>query len=271
MTQTTKLIVTTSWDDGSVTDLKLAELLKKYSVPATFYVSITNRIHKCLSPSQMRKIARDFDVGGHTFSHVKLARIPLVQAEEEITRCRKELETIVGREVKAFCYPWGSYNRQIIELVKKAGFAGARTTRCFRTRINDPYQMGTTLHTHDHSPLLYVRELIRGNSWDLLSFLVRRRLLGGDWRQIAIGTLEYLAPTGGVWHLWGHSWDIERRNDWERLEDVFREIQDAAATRSIVLMDNTQLMLKLQTKHTNGLPSDRSLRRLADSAPLGIN
>ncbi len=34
-----KKIVTTSWDDGHKLDLKLAHLLQKYNMPATFYVS----------------------------------------------------------------------------------------------------------------------------------------------------------------------------------------------------------------------------------------
>lgn len=38
-----KAIVTTSWDDGHPSDLKLAELLKRYDVPATFYIPIDNR------------------------------------------------------------------------------------------------------------------------------------------------------------------------------------------------------------------------------------
>ena len=36
-----KLIVTTSWDDGSRLDLKLAELLEKYGISGTFYVPKT--------------------------------------------------------------------------------------------------------------------------------------------------------------------------------------------------------------------------------------
>jgi peptidoglycan/xylan/chitin deacetylase (PgdA/CDA1 family) len=37
-----KAVVTTSWDDGHPLDLKLAELLKKYDVPATLYMPMDN-------------------------------------------------------------------------------------------------------------------------------------------------------------------------------------------------------------------------------------
>jgi ABC-type uncharacterized transport system YnjBCD substrate-binding protein len=29
---------------------------------------------------------------------------------------------------------------------------------------------------------------------------------------------------GGVFHLWGHSWEIDRYKDWDRLEKVLRYI-----------------------------------------------
>jgi peptidoglycan-N-acetylglucosamine deacetylase len=38
-----KKIVTTSWDDGHKLDLKLARLLQKYNIAATFYISPANR------------------------------------------------------------------------------------------------------------------------------------------------------------------------------------------------------------------------------------
>jgi putative transposase len=37
-----KAVVTTSWDDGHPLDLKLAELLKKYDIPATLYMPMDN-------------------------------------------------------------------------------------------------------------------------------------------------------------------------------------------------------------------------------------
>jgi len=36
-----KAVITTSWDDGSIFDLKLKDLLKRYSIPATFYVPVS--------------------------------------------------------------------------------------------------------------------------------------------------------------------------------------------------------------------------------------
>ena len=44
-----RLIVTTSWDDGSIQDLKLGELLMKYGIKGTFYIP---RSSKRITPMQ---------------------------------------------------------------------------------------------------------------------------------------------------------------------------------------------------------------------------
>ena len=35
---------------------------------------------------------------------------------------------------------------------------------------------------------------------------------------------DYTAKVGGVYHLWGHSWEIHQHGDWERLAGVFSYI-----------------------------------------------
>jgi hypothetical protein len=32
---------------------------------------------------------------------------------------------------------------------------------------------------------------------------------------------DRVAGMGGVFHIWGHSWEIDQHNDWERLEGLF--------------------------------------------------
>lgn len=122
-----RTIITTSWDDGSPLDLKLARLLKKYEIPATFFIPIYNLQRNCMNPMQIKEIAKDFDIGGHTLHHVKLTNIQLEMAWKEILGCKKELEKIIDREIISFCYPMGAYNPKVMDMVKKAGFKGARS------------------------------------------------------------------------------------------------------------------------------------------------
>src|SRR4030042_2069858 len=103
-------IITTSWDDGNPLDLKLAELLKKYDVPATFYIPLSYEKRGCMTPQQIREIARNFDVGGHSYHHIRLNKIPFSEAEKEVVESKKRLEEISGREGASFAFPFGDFN-----------------------------------------------------------------------------------------------------------------------------------------------------------------
>ena len=70
----------TSWDDGRYQDFRLAELLKKYEIPAIFYIPVNCEIDK----DGILKLAKDFEIGSHTLTHALLTRISLDNAEREI-------------------------------------------------------------------------------------------------------------------------------------------------------------------------------------------
>ena len=43
---------------------------------------------------------------------------------------------------------------------------------------------------------------------------------GRRWPDLALDYLEEARRSGGVWHLWGHSWEIERAGLWGPLREV---------------------------------------------------
>lgn len=67
------------------------------------------------------------DFGSHGVSHVKFAQVGMKQAEDEIRRSKMMLEELLGREVKHLCYPYGSHNKQVVELAREAGYQTAVT------------------------------------------------------------------------------------------------------------------------------------------------
>jgi len=144
-----EVIITTSWDDGHPLDLKLAELLKKYDVPATFYIPVDNIERECMNPQQIRKLARGFDIGGHTYHHFALTRVSLEEAERDIVDVKQRLEDIIGREVLSFCYPRGRFNDEVVSIVRRAGFIGARTTKSATRSIKEFFGISTTVNAVD--------------------------------------------------------------------------------------------------------------------------
>jgi peptidoglycan/xylan/chitin deacetylase (PgdA/CDA1 family) len=231
-----KIIVTTSWDDGHILDLKLANLLAKYNLAATFYIAPENRQ---LSPvdrlteDQVSAIADRFEIGAHTMTHPRLSTIDTITAKTEIENSKSTLERWSRKKITSFCYPEGMYTPEQKHLVHDAGFSLARTTERFSlTTGNDPFELPTTVHAYRHlSDLVPIlREAGIAN-------FMRQYL---NWDDLAIGLFEKARMNGGVFHLWGHSWEIDKNNNWERLERVFRYISNR---NDVEYLTNAQLTI----------------------------
>ncbi len=246
-----KAIVTTSWDDGHPLDLKLAKLLRKHRIPATFYISLKNVEKEYMRPKQIRTISRDFDIGAHTVHHFDLTNVSMKIAEKEVFEGKKELENIVGRKINLFCYPCGKYNKELINVVKRAGFRGARTLNMFNVNIDHLFKIGITAIVLDLPARGYLFNISK-NFLDLdrkfLLFVAKHKLLVEAWDKIALSTLDYIAKNGGIWHIFGHSWEIEKFDNWKRLEDVLLKIKETSESHRVLLLDNYEVVNYIERK-----------------------
>lgn len=210
-----KIVVTTSWDDGHKLDLKLAMLLKKYGIKGTFYISPENREFKksdLLTNQEIKTLAQDFEIGTHTMTHPVLTKISLLHAEKEIRDSKKYLENILNKKINAFCYPGGKFNYAVREMVSNSGLKMARTTKRFADNIGgDPFSLPTTVHVYTHLQDLFNVP----NIFSYKTFL---------WDRLAKLHFDTVYKHGGVFHLWGHAWEIEKLGFWYKLENVFAYI-----------------------------------------------
>jgi glycosyltransferase involved in cell wall biosynthesis/peptidoglycan/xylan/chitin deacetylase (PgdA/CDA1 family) len=209
------VIVTTSWDDGHKLDLKLASLLRRYGIGATFYVSPQTREFPAperLTAEEIQQLAENFEIGAHTMTHPHLDRLDAAAARREIVDSKETLELIIGKSLRSFCYPYGDYNEETKRLVNEAGFSRARSVRRFTTRSVDPLALGTSVDTFDHrrDGMLSVLDLCGPRPWRAVR--LRR------WDNLAKEVFMQARERGGVFHLWGHSREIEAHHGWERLE-----------------------------------------------------
>lgn len=82
------------------------------------------------------------DVGSHTRTHVKLVDQTPTHAKDQIASSKRELEHLLGCEVRHFCYPYGSYFIEHCAMAREAGYVTATTTRRGRNPAGaDPYQL----------------------------------------------------------------------------------------------------------------------------------
>ena len=220
------IIVTTSWDDGHKLDLKLAPLLEKYGIRGTFYISPKNREFRkadLLSDEEIIKLRRDFEIGAHTMTHPRLTRISEKEAFNEIMDSKKYLEKLLGEEIRCFCYPGGDYNIKIMELVRKAGFSYSRTMKRFELHLAKNLLLsGTALEAHRNSLLTLPVDSLKILA--ISRFHLPEFIRNLNWENLAKKMFDQVEKHGGIYHLWGHSWVIEKGNEWEKLERVLSYI-----------------------------------------------
>lgn len=61
-------------------------------------------------------------IGAHSCYHNDLARISIEDAVKELVKSKQFLESITGKPVNSFAFPYGTYTRQVVEEAKKAGY-----------------------------------------------------------------------------------------------------------------------------------------------------
>ena len=227
------LTVTTSWDDGDILDLKLAELLSCYKVRGTFYVTKNYRL-KRLSDEQITELSKKHEIGAHTITHPDLR-----MDTGEIKESKEWLENLLSSKVEMFCYPKGLYNDSVVEAVKKAGFLGARTTELGSLTISDPFLMPTTLQVY---PFPYYRHFRSYKQRaPALKALGVSTLSMYSWLSTAKATFNIALNKGGTFHLYGHSWEIEKHSMWNDLEKFLKYI---SSNKDCVYLTNSGTLVR---------------------------
>lgn len=89
--------------------------------------SIGRLSHRTLTKTEVQELAKGglVEVGAHSLNHPVLSSISQPEQALEIHRSRKQLESIVGKSVGSFAYPYGTksdYNSQTVTIVKNLGF-----------------------------------------------------------------------------------------------------------------------------------------------------
>lgn len=224
--------ITISIDDGYPADARVADLLQKYALQATFYVPANNPEYRVMSPDEIRELSRQFEIGSHTYNHVSLNSLTDEQASTEILSGKKWLEEVLGEPVLSFCYPRGKFNRGTPALVEKAGFLGARTCLFNLNGFpKNPFLWGLSTHAFHHSRTIQVRHaLLERNFAGIRNFFGYYKG-ATDWQTHFLHALDHVEEHGGIAHLYLHSWETEELGEWTKLESMLQEISRRDLTR----------------------------------------
>ena len=229
-----KCIITTSWDDGHPLDFRLAEMLATRNLRATFYIP-RDADTGTMSADKVHQLSRQFEIGAHTLDHVFLDRTPDDQANTQIRDSKKWVEDVTGKPCTMFCPPAGKFSRKHLQMIEQAGYAGVRSVEFFS--FDPPRPMGslmmmpTTLQANPNGIFSYTRNLARRLAMRNLWLYIRHGR-STDWAKLSKSLLEFFQQTGGVFHLWGHSWELEQHAQWERLAEVLDLLQWCATDQA---------------------------------------
>lgn len=232
----TKIVLTTSWDDGHALDSKLVDVLGCLGVKGTFYIPRSFEGNPMISTAGMRSlIAAGHEVGGHTLGHLPLKGIPLESVQNEVSGCKLWLEDTIGSAVHAFCYPCGKHDRVSRSVVASSGFRYGRTTAAFYhtgEKAIDPYRMGTTLQVYPHPPHIHLSHAIKEMEFSSAMAYIRTGLAFSP--AYIIRRLLGLCPGPSGFHLihlWGHSWELESGSLWSMLVELVTVIKSMGEVR----------------------------------------
>lgn len=62
------------------------------------------------------------EFGGHTLTHPSMPSLSTEELYREVSENKKDLESILGREVITFAYPYGHNSLRVQEIIKKCGY-----------------------------------------------------------------------------------------------------------------------------------------------------
>lgn len=197
-------VLTLSYDDAIVQDIRLIEIMNKYGLKGTFNINsgwylpentVREKFQGRLKLSEAKKLYSNSgqEVAVHTLNHPFLEKMDTAEIIYEITEDRRAIERDYGKITRGMAYPFGTYNDKVIDVLKKCNIAYARTTKStYSFEFPEDWLM---LHPTCH------------HNYENLEELIKRFVE----KQNKYNNCE-------MFYLWGHSSEFDDRDNWDVIE-----------------------------------------------------
>ena len=203
---------TMSYDDGVFQDIRLIEILNRYGLKATFNLNSglfgQQRIlqvrgvpvnHNRLKAEDIRGVYAGHEVAAHTVTHAMLPECSQEEIVREVEADRLALSELTGYEVVGMAYANGGENNN------------DTVAQVIRERTNVQYARTITCTGN----FAIQKNLLRYNP---TVFHLRMD------EMFALGE-QFLAmepETPQLFYVWGHSYELDAENTWNRFEEFCR-------------------------------------------------
>lgn len=217
--------VTFSYDDGVVFDRRLVDIFNRYGMKCTFNLNsgLMNehgiwtaeqgvRIDR-LTPEELPELYKGHEIAVHCVTHANLTTLGDEEVRREILEDKAALEQLFSCKIQGMAYPYGAYDSRIARIARECGIHFSRTcndTHDFRL----PQKLMTFGASAHHD-------------WEGLDGLIEE-------------FLNYNGNEPAALCIWGHSYEFELKDNWERIERICSSL---AGKDDIFYGTNSEILL----------------------------
>lgn len=193
--------LTFSYDDGQIFDRRLVELFNRYKVKATFHLNAGNLgLHHTndtfIELSEIKELFKGHEISCHGLHHPYFAQLPHDQMVYELYEDKRILESVLDYPVRGMSYPYGEFQDDLITTASALGIEYGRT-------VEDTMGFNTPSDFMKWHPSCHHNKV-----FDLLPDFIHNP-----------HNREHL-----LFYVWGHSFEFERENNWEHMEQFLKEV-----------------------------------------------
>ncbi len=208
--------MTFSYDDGCVQDPRLAELLTRHGLKGTFNFTGDAARREPLAKELVEDVflSKGHEIAVHGYLHRAEGGVRPIEGIQDVLNCRLELEKKYDRIIRGMAYPDfgirrfanGASYEQIKAYLKELDIVYCRTLG----KDNNEFELPTdwycwmpTAH-HDNPQIFeYVDQFLN----------------------LDFSESQYRASKQPrLFYLWGHSFEFDRHNNWERMEEICQKL-----------------------------------------------
>lgn len=208
-----KKAFTISYDDNVTQDERLIGLMEKYQIKGTFniipnwfsaedavfpesstYINVTEKKALEIYDNELVEVAN------HGANHRKMTCFPVVDMLQELTDCRRKLETMYQRIVTGFAYPYGLYNEELIGVLERTGIEYSRT-------VNSTHHFGVPQNWLVLNPTCHHAD-------PELETLTKNFLTTPDSK----------IEEPYFFYVWGHTFEFDEQDNWDVIERLFEQV-----------------------------------------------
>lgn len=212
--------VTFSYDDGRMADIRLAEIFDRYGMKGTFNIcssllgqSIEGRDYMSAEEICTHILDKGHEVATHGAYHKALGATRAIEGIKDVLECRIVLEEKFGRIIRGLAYSDGGVKRlangatydNVKRILTDLDIAYARTSGQDNKNFDLPTDWYHWIPTAKHM------------NPDIMEYIEEFRKLEPD---------KVYAPRSypRLFYVWGHSFEFDRDNNWEVMEEICEKL-----------------------------------------------